>query len=147
VGKNPPSIESRVARIDAAVSVIGEQLARADGYLSQRTSVTWIDPDHTVLLANRAEEVEALVTDLSRNARDLAASPQDLKTTLGMLAQAVLSLKAQSPATLFRLRAIEIGLPILLSVVTVALLAGYPLTEKRCYEIKAELDRRKRASA
>jgi Na+/melibiose symporter-like transporter len=59
------------------------------------------------------------------------------------LLDATLQLKAQSPRTLFRLRLVEIGLPIALSLITVALLFGYPLTEARCYEIKAELERRK----
>jgi len=49
----------------------------------------------------------------------------------------------QSDATLFWLRAWEIGLPPALCLVSVALLLKYPLTEARAYEIKALLEQRK----
>jgi glycoside/pentoside/hexuronide:cation symporter, GPH family len=51
----------------------------------------------------------------------------------------------QSEATLFSLRAWEIGLPPLLCLVSVWLLARYPLTETRAYEIQALLAQRKAA--
>jgi glycoside/pentoside/hexuronide:cation symporter, GPH family len=49
----------------------------------------------------------------------------------------------QSPATMFWLRFWEIGLPPLLCAVAIALLANYPLTEARAYEIKALLAARR----
>lgn len=49
----------------------------------------------------------------------------------------------QSDATLFWLRAWEIGLPPLLCLVGVALLLRFPLTEARAYEVKALLKERK----
>jgi GPH family glycoside/pentoside/hexuronide:cation symporter len=49
----------------------------------------------------------------------------------------------QSSATLFWLRFWEIGLPPLLCLVGIALLARYPLTEARAYEIKLLLAARK----
>ena len=45
----------------------------------------------------------------------------------------------QSESTLFQLRAWEIGLPPALCLISVWLLAKYPLTEDRAYEIKALL--------
>jgi GPH family glycoside/pentoside/hexuronide:cation symporter len=53
----------------------------------------------------------------------------------------------QSDATLFNLRAWEIGLPPVLCLVGVWLLAKYPLTEARAYEIKSLLAARKAAPA
>ncbi len=53
----------------------------------------------------------------------------------------------QSDATLFWLRAWEIGLPPALCLVSVWLLARYPLTEQRAYEVKALLNQRKAAAA
>jgi hypothetical protein len=55
--------------------------------------------------------------------------------------------KMQSDATLFWLRAWEIGLPPLLCLVGAALLVKYPLTEARAYEIKALLKARKAGGA
>jgi len=51
----------------------------------------------------------------------------------------------QSDATLLNLRIWEIGLPPVLCLAGVWLLAGYPLTERRAYEVKALLDQRKAA--
>ena len=49
----------------------------------------------------------------------------------------------QSGATMFWLRFWEIGLPPALCLISVALLARYPLTEQRAYEVQALLKRRK----
>ncbi|ACB77494.1 MFS transporter [Opitutus terrae] len=49
----------------------------------------------------------------------------------------------QTEATLFSLRAWEIGLPPALCLLSVWLLLKYPLTEARAYEIKAILEQRK----
>jgi GPH family glycoside/pentoside/hexuronide:cation symporter len=65
-----------------------------------------------------------------------------LRSADKMLEQ-IVPLKRQSPATLFRLRAVEIGVPLLLSVVSLLLALRYPLTEERCYEIKEALKRRR----
>jgi len=55
--------------------------------------------------------------------------------------------KIQSEATLFQLRAWEIGLPAAICLVSVWLLYHYPLTEARAYEVKALLKLRKAATA
>lgn len=55
--------------------------------------------------------------------------------------------KMQSESTLFQLRAWEIGLPAAICLISVWLLARYPLTEARAYEIKALLKQRKAAVA
>ena len=56
-------------------------------------------------------------------------------------------LKQQAPLTLFRLRLVEIGLPLVLSIVSIWLTLRYPLTEARCYEIKEALKKRRAESA
>jgi glycoside/pentoside/hexuronide:cation symporter, GPH family len=53
----------------------------------------------------------------------------------------------QSDVTLLNLRIWEIGLPPALCLVSVWLLARYPLTEQRAYEVKALLNQRKAAAA
>jgi GPH family glycoside/pentoside/hexuronide:cation symporter len=53
----------------------------------------------------------------------------------------------QSQGTLFWIRFWEIGLPPVLCLIGVALLAKYPLTEERAYQIKKLLAQRKAAAA
>jgi Na+/melibiose symporter-like transporter len=42
---------------------------------------------------------------------------------------------------------VEIGLPLAMSIVSIVLTLLYPLTEERCYEIKAALEKRRAAQA
>jgi len=141
-----PPIDVRLSRIDETVRAIEDQLRHVESHLSKRASEASSDREHDQILVQRAENVRDLAGRLAESGSRLAASPGALWEATDQLAQAVVGLKAQSTRTLFRLRMVEIGLPILLSVVTVALLIGYPLTEQRCYEIRAELDRRKQAA-
>lgn len=53
------------------------------------------------------------------------------------------NLSLQSPTALLRLRVIEIGLPVVLCIVSLWLLRFYPLTEKRAYEIKELLEKQR----
>ncbi|MCE7967294.1 MAG: MFS transporter [Leptolyngbya sp. PLA3] len=48
----------------------------------------------------------------------------------------------QTPYTLLMLRVFEIGIPIALGLVSLALIRKYPLSEARAYEVKRELERR-----
>jgi Na+/melibiose symporter-like transporter len=48
-------------------------------------------------------------------------------------------LTRQTPYTLLMMRLVEIGLPLLLSIVSSLFLLRYTLTEKRCHEIKERL--------
>ena len=61
----------------------------------------------------------------------------------GELSQHAANLRRQSPETLFRLRLVEIGLPLVLSLVSILFVLRYPLTEQRCYAIKALLQQRR----
>lgn len=54
--------------------------------------------------------------------------------------------KVQTESTLFQLRAWEIGLPAAICLISVWLLAKYPLTEARAYEVKALLKQRKESA-
>ena len=49
----------------------------------------------------------------------------------------------QTDQTMFMMRIIEIGVPVLLGLVSYALIFRYPLSEDRAYEIKTELERRR----
>ena len=70
------------------------------------------------------------------------ATPASLIDEVDEILQQTTQLKKQAPQTLFRLRLVEIGLPLLLSIVSILLTLRYPLTEARCYDIKEALKKR-----
>ena len=90
--------------------------------------------EETVAMRVRLDELKA-----RDPARDGAAIKAGLKELQGKLPE----LSAQPPLTLLRLRATEIGLPMLLCLLSLWLLKFYPLTEERAYEIKAILKARR----
>jgi len=55
-------------------------------------------------------------------------------------------LKKQSPYTLLMMRVVEIGLPLLLSLLALFFAVRYTLTEKRTFEIKELLSQRNRGN-
>ena len=73
----------------------------------------------------------------------LTSSPRQRRRCRGELSQHAAFLRRQSPATLFRLRLVEIGLPLALSLLSILFLVRYQLTEQRCYEIKELLRQRR----
>ncbi len=83
-----------------------------------------------------AGETRAIAGDLETiGVSELESSRDSLLLRIGALA-------VQSPTTMLRLRVIEIGLPIVLCLVTLWLLRFYPLNEDRLEEIKECLKRR-----
>ena len=96
--------------------------------------------DHTRALIAHTDAVLAEVTVLC--AENPTTLPAEFSDRLDALVKEVTNLKQQSPQTLFRLRFVEIGLPLVLSAVSIFLTLRYPLTEARCYEIKESLKKR-----
>ncbi len=71
------------------------------------------------------------------------ASPPDLlDEELGHIENIIAPLTKQTPYTLFMIRVVEIGLPLLLSIFSIIFLRRYSLTEKRSHEIKDLLKQR-----
>lgn len=62
----------------------------------------------------------------------------DIKGNISVLTQ-------QAPKTLFMMRAVEIGLPLLLCFISIFFTLRYTLTEERCYEIAEALEKRNHA--
>jgi GPH family glycoside/pentoside/hexuronide:cation symporter len=94
--------------------------------------------DHYLQLAAETSNLSERLEELKSSPKDNSEATATLKELQGKLP----ALSAQPPVTLYRLRATEIGLPMLLCLVTLWLLKFYPLTEKRSYEIKAILKKR-----
>jgi len=96
-------------------------------------------------LIKRAESVELLLQSLRTKSAQLP--PAELIKEVDKVVDEAYPLKQQAPETLFRLRVVEIGLPLLMSIVSIVLTLRYPLTEARCYEIAELLKARRAAEA
>jgi hypothetical protein len=99
---------------------------------------------HNAALQKKLDSLEADLAELKETSRADNAGSAPLLEQLDKQIKATVSLAQQSPKTLFRLRAIEIVLPLVLSIFSLTLTFRYPLSESRVYEIKAELERRRR---
>lgn len=73
---------------------------------------------------------------------DPILSLESLKQELNAIDKEIMPLTRQTPFTLLMMRVVEIGLPLLLSVLSLFFIFRYSLTEKRCYEIKELLRQR-----
>jgi GPH family glycoside/pentoside/hexuronide:cation symporter len=103
--------------------------------------------EHIGQLRDRTDEIRSAAEQLRSQSSMLADNPAEvIRRTEALLEQTRL-LKFQDANTLFRLRLVEIGVPLVLSLVSIGLTLGYPLTEDRCYEIKEKLKERHARSA
>jgi glycoside/pentoside/hexuronide:cation symporter, GPH family len=111
-------------------------------HLEKRLTSAPQQSEHTRKLQAVLPPLQANIAAWKTGQAQLVAEPGELKRLAEESLAQVASLKHQSASTLLRLRVVEIGLPLVLSVISILLVLKYPLTEKRCYEIKAELARR-----
>ena len=90
------------------------------------------------------EEIMQNVTAVNDRLSNMntALSLDILDKELGTIENEIVPLTQQSPYTLFMMRAVEIGLPLLLSIFSLFFLFRYTLTEKRSHEIKDLLEKR-----
>ncbi|MBV5342690.1 hypothetical protein JZU68_03430, partial [bacterium] len=87
--------------------------------------------EHYLELNRKMEIVESTLQRTKDNV-NLA----DLKANVKAMEKEIVALKKQTPYTLLMMRVVEIGLPILLSIIALFLIFRYTLTEKRSMEIK-----------
>lgn len=73
---------------------------------------------------------------------ETTSSLASLDKDLGVIENDIMPLTQQTPYTLLMMRVVEIGLPFLLSLVSIFLVLRYTLTEKRSHEIKDLLKQR-----
>lgn len=97
--------------------------------------------DHTGQLINSMTVINSRICALEPD------TPLDvLGTSLAEIGAGIEPLKKQSPFTLLMMRVVEIGLPVLLSLLALSFAFRYALTEKRTMEIK-ELLKKKRGNS
>jgi hypothetical protein len=135
--------ETLVEQIDTTLTKAGSFTTALEGSYAEHV----VDITHLDMLKQTLSEIVTNTEALKLKARDLVADPERLRDEANHLLHAATKLSQQSPRTLLMLRIIEIGLPIALSIFSIVLTLRYPLTEERCYEIKAELERRNQAQA
>jgi hypothetical protein len=93
--------------------------------------------EHYIKLIRHISEIEKQLAGLNTN------MPLELlDKELGSIETETVLLTQQSPYTLFMMRAVEIGLPLLLSIFSVFFILRYSLTETRSHEIKELLKQR-----
>ena len=131
----------RDAALVAQAEMIVENAGELRSHLENRLETHPAQAEHTRALLEHLGSVEKLAGD-ARRVSDAGDSAQLLRVA-GELLQHSEFLRRQSPETLFRLRLVEIGLPLALSVVSILFMLRYPLTEQRCYEIKELLKQRR----
>lgn len=87
---------------------------------------------------NHYKELETTSNEISERLMVMKANPTlaVIQSESKAIDQNIVPLKKQTPYTLLMMRIIEIGLPILLSLMSVFLILRYTLTEKRLVEIK-----------
>jgi GPH family glycoside/pentoside/hexuronide:cation symporter len=95
--------------------------------------------EHTSQLTQNISDIHDRVNGLNA-----ASSPAILVRELAAIKEDIEPLKKQSPYTLLMMRVVEIGLPLLLSLLALFFAVRYTLTEKRSFEIKELLRQREK---
>lgn len=135
VTQRSEDLEKNLDLVLANLEVVEEHLAARGQKFPEQS-------EHYSGLLSQVDVVRSAAQGLIEDRATLTAKPKELSKAVGELLKDVLALKPQSPTTLFRLRLVEIGMPLLLSVISIYLALRYPLTEARCHEIKRELEAR-----
>ena len=133
-------VEQNAALVEQTEMIVGNA-GRLRSHLESRLEAHPAQAGHIGALLDHLGSVETLAGE-ARSAND-AGDPAQLLRVAGELSHHSEFLRRQSPETLFRLRLVEIGLPLALSVVSILLVLRYPLTEQRCREIKELLKQRR----
>jgi GPH family glycoside/pentoside/hexuronide:cation symporter len=139
------------AKTDSLISkaialVIQSKLTKANIYsydllahLHARTKQHEKSSEHTVQLTQNISVINNRI-----NALNTASPPDILYRELCGIEEDIEPLKKQSPYTLLMMRVVEIGLPLLLSLLALYCAFRYTLTDKRTFEIKELLRQKNR---
>jgi GPH family glycoside/pentoside/hexuronide:cation symporter len=137
--------DAKAARDSIAENILSlsENSTKLHGHLAEQIEERPDQVDHLRSLIQYADAIRARTEVLREKTATLLAAPTQLLDEVSTLTDQERSLRKQTPATLFHLRLFEIGVPLIVSVVSILLTSKYPLTEARCYEIKQALEARR----
>ena len=141
-------VETRIAKLDEQIQKTLTDAEELKTHFVHRIETHPDQAAHIHPLVDHLSSINSLAEALQARSANIVTTPSDLVKEAKQILRQTSLLKKQAPKTLFRLRLVEIGLPLVLSIVSILLTLRYPLTEARCYEIKAALENRrvKRAS-
>lgn len=90
------------------------------------------------------QNLNVSITEVCKLLLDIKTSDdlELINTKIKNIKEKMKLLTQQAPYTLFMMRAVEIGLPLLLSIISIFFAMRYSLSEERCYEIKEALKKR-----
>jgi hypothetical protein len=90
------------------------------------------------------EELVREITGISSRleSMDPSSSTNSNENEVLMILKSIVTLKKQTPFTLLMMRVVEIGIPVILSLISFLFVLRYSLTEKRSHEIKNLLNQR-----
>lgn len=98
--------------------------------------------EHSEMLSKNLADVQNQLTGLNALPDESLKVLQSIEATLPKMDAAMSQLTRQAPKSLLLMRIIEIGLPILLCLVSLFFALKYPLTNERCREIQVALRER-----
>jgi GPH family glycoside/pentoside/hexuronide:cation symporter len=134
---------NRIAAFDEQIGLASENADNLRRHLDERSARYPEQAEHIRALSERTKAIREEAEVLLNQSRSLVKTPQNVVQAADVMLQLAIPLKQQSPQTLFRLRLVEIGLPLAMSCVSILLTLRYPLTEARWQEIKKALDQRR----
>jgi GPH family glycoside/pentoside/hexuronide:cation symporter len=140
-------LSTRKMELEANLNDFLTNIEKLETHLTNRAKDSPSQADYSSRLLEQIDDIRASAQTMLANSSSLTVDPIKLKAEAAAILQPTRQLKQQAPHILFRLRLVEIGLPLLLSIVSIFLTWRYPLTEQRCYEIKRELAARRAAIA
>jgi len=127
------------AFIQTKLDKLSVNVLELQAYLTNK----WLDPktknkEHYLELNRKMELVQKTLIKSKINTNLI-----ELQANVKTMENEIVALKKQTPYTLLMMRVVEIGLPILLSIISLFLIFRYTLTEKRSLEIKELLKAKK----
>ena len=140
--KEEVDVEARIATLDEQIVSTIASTVELESHFLQRIEEHPDHEEHTSQLVEHLRRVRSTAEALQSKGANMADAPSELLLEAEQILEQTTLLKKQAPKTLLLMRVVEIGLPLLLSVVSVLLTIRYPLTEARCYEIKDALEQR-----
>ncbi len=148
-GQRAPDLETRTVLEKAMPLTLQTSIEKARmNSLGLQSHLETKSAEHKAT-AQHYQELIMAITALNTRLEALSpgSSLTSLDETLKTIEKDTVPLTKQTPYTLLMMRAVEIGLPVLLSLLSMLLLLRYSLTEKRSHEIKDLLRQRNDARA
>jgi glycoside/pentoside/hexuronide:cation symporter, GPH family len=136
------SVDERLAWFQEKIEKTIADAEKLHTHFLERTHTNEENAQHTRHLIGHLTEIINQTKKLQTQGSELVTTPETLITQTDKLRKRTTQLTLQTPRTLLLLRIIEIGLPLLLSIVSLTLAFRYRLTEDICYDIKEALKER-----